>query len=124
MRFVVDMNLTPQWVDFLEVLGYPTGHWSSVGRRDAQDGDIIEWAGEHDCVVLTGDLDFETIIAMAGSSEPSVVQLRSDVTLPARVGSIVAESIKQSEPDLVRGALLTIEAGRSRLRILPFDRER
>jgi len=124
MKFVVDMNLTPQWVKFLSVLGYDAVHWSSVGRHDVQDGDIIEWARKNDCVILTSDLDFGTIIAMAGSRKPSVVQLRSDVTLPARVGSVVKEAIQQSEPDLLAGALLTVEAGRSRLRVLPFDQER
>jgi predicted nuclease of predicted toxin-antitoxin system len=124
MKFVVDMNLTPQWVDQLESFGYDALHWSSVGRHDAEDDDIIAWARQHDCVVLTGDLDFGAILAMSGSLKPSVVQLRSGTTLPARIGSAVMNAIQQSQADLVAGALLTVEAGRSRLRVLPFSRER
>ena len=109
---------------FFNVLGYDAVHWSSVGRHDVQDGDIVEWAREHDCIVLTSDLDFGTILAMAGARKPSVVQLRSDVTLPSRVGSAVMEAIQRSETDLLAGALLTVEAGRSRLRVFPFHQER
>jgi predicted nuclease of predicted toxin-antitoxin system len=124
MKFVVDMNLTPQWVEHLNAVGYQAVHWSTVGENDAEDGDIVSWAREHDCVVLTGDLDFGTILAMSGVLRPSVVQLRSEATLPARVGSAVIEAIQESETDLLAGALLTIEAMRSRLRILPFNHER
>jgi predicted nuclease of predicted toxin-antitoxin system len=124
MKFVVDMNLTPQWVERLNVAGYQAVHWSTVGGNDAEDGDIVKWAREHDCVVLTEDLDFGTILAMSGAQRPSVVQLRSESTLPARVGSAVIEAIQESEADLLAGALLTIETTRSRLRILPFNHER
>jgi predicted nuclease of predicted toxin-antitoxin system len=124
MKFVVDMNLTPQWVKFFNVLGYDAVHWSNVGRHDVEDDVIIEWARRHDYIVLTSDLDFGAILAVAESRKPSVVQLRSDVTLPARVGSVVMEAIQQSETDLLAGALLTVEAGRSRLRVLPFHQER
>jgi predicted nuclease of predicted toxin-antitoxin system len=123
MRFVIDMNLTPQWVDHLESLGYDAIHWSNVGEPDASDEDIVAWAREHDFIVLTRDLDFAAIVAISGSTKPSVVQLRSGGTLPAHVGSAVTEAIQGSRADLIAGALLTVEAGRTRLRILPFDRK-
>ena len=120
MKFVIDMNLTPQWVKFFNAHGYDAVHWSSVGRHDVEDHDIVEWAREHDRIGLTSDLDFGTILAISESRKPSVVQLRSDVTLPTRVGSVVIEAIQQSEIDLLAGALLTVKAGRYRLRVLPF----
>ncbi len=124
MRFVIDMNLTPQWVEHLESLGYEAVHWSSVGEPDAADDEIIAWARQHHFIVLTGDLDFSAIVAISGSSKPSVVQLRSGSTLPARVGSAVTEVIQRSRADLTAGALVTVGTGRTRIRMLPFDRER
>jgi len=123
MKFVVDMNLSPQWVGFLEGSGHDAVHWSVAGRADAPDSEIVKWAREHDRIVLTCDLDFSGILALSGSHKPSVVQLRSERTLPSLVGVPVLEAIQQAASDLLNGALLTVEIGRSRLRILPLVSE-
>jgi predicted nuclease of predicted toxin-antitoxin system len=31
MRFLVDMNLSPRWVDLLAAAGYEAAHWNDVG---------------------------------------------------------------------------------------------
>jgi hypothetical protein len=35
VKLLVDMNLSPQWVDRLNVAGLPAVHWSGIGRMDA-----------------------------------------------------------------------------------------
>jgi predicted nuclease of predicted toxin-antitoxin system len=35
MRLLVDMNLTPRWVHFLQDAGYEVVDWSSVGPNSA-----------------------------------------------------------------------------------------
>jgi len=35
MRFLIDMNLTPRWVQYLRSAGYEAIHWSSVGPLSA-----------------------------------------------------------------------------------------
>jgi predicted nuclease of predicted toxin-antitoxin system len=44
MRFLVDMNLSPMWVEFLATAGYEAVHWSDVGERNAPDREILEHA--------------------------------------------------------------------------------
>jgi len=117
------MNLSPQWVECLEKFGHEATHWSNIGRPDARDGEIMNWAREHDCIVLTNDLDFGAILALSESTGPSVVQIRSETTLPARVGALVQQAIERAEPDLLSGALITVEIGRARVRILPLNAE-
>jgi hypothetical protein len=63
MKFLVDMNLSPSWVSFLADAGFAAVHWSKVGRGDAPDIEVMQWAAEHDHVVLTADLDFGAILA-------------------------------------------------------------
>jgi predicted nuclease of predicted toxin-antitoxin system len=58
VRLLVDMNLTPRWVPFLQNAGHDVVHWSSVGRISAKDGEICDYAREHAYVLLTNDLDF------------------------------------------------------------------
>lgn len=121
MRFVLDMNISPQWINPLSEAGHDAVHWSSIGESDAKDSEIMAWAAGHSRIVLTSDLDFSAILALTSSSKPSVVQLRTEATLPDRVGTLVMEAIAQAETDLAAGALLTIEARGARIRILPFD---
>ncbi len=80
------MNLSPQWVDRLNAADMSAVHWSSVGRMDAADIEIMAYAAKHDYVVLTHDLDFSAILAATQGTKPSVVQIRSDNLSPAIIG--------------------------------------
>lgn len=123
MKFVIDMNLSGDWVTYLQGLGHDAVHWSSVGPEDAPDEDIAAWARAEDRTILTNDLDFGTLLVSTGASKPSVVQLRTDITLSAHVGPLVAQAIARMEAGLVAGALVTVETGRLRLRSLATDSE-
>ena len=121
MKFLIDMNLSPSWVEYLGEAGHDAIHWSTVGRCDADDSEIMAWALDREHVVLTADLDLSAILVLSGSSKPSVVQLRSEATLPDRIGQIVLDAVGQAEQELLAGAILTVDVGRARLRVLPFD---
>ena len=58
MRLLVDMNLTPRWVQALEDSGYEAVHWSSVGDPEASDSRICSWSRDRGHIVITNDLDF------------------------------------------------------------------
>ena len=109
---LVDMNLSPNWVDRLARHGFEAVHWSTIGAATAPDVKILTWANEHAFVLITNDLDFSAILAASGRASPSVVQIRnllSDVAV-----SIVAKALDVHREDLERGALLSIdEAGRA-----------
>lgn len=63
MKLLVDMNLSPAWIEFFESSGYHAIHWSSVGDPRAPDYVIMDWARANDYVVFTHDLDFGAILA-------------------------------------------------------------
>jgi predicted nuclease of predicted toxin-antitoxin system len=121
MRFLVDMNLSPLWLDFLRDRGHDAVHWRDLGPQDEADDVIMERARHDGLMVLTGDLDFGITVALTGADGPSVVQLRLPVTLPRFVGDRVADAIEAVETELLAGAVLTIGAGRVRLLTLPFS---
>ncbi|MBW1778299.1 MAG: DUF5615 family PIN-like protein [Deltaproteobacteria bacterium] len=41
MKIVIDMNLSPQWVDFLNRTGHECIHWSEIGFPNASDREIL-----------------------------------------------------------------------------------
>ena len=58
MRFLVDAQLPPALVRFLQERGYDAAHVADVGLRDAEDGAIRQYAIRSKTVVLTKDEDF------------------------------------------------------------------
>lgn len=122
LSVVVDMNLSPGWVPFLESHGLTAIHWSSVGDPRASDETIMEWAAAHDCIVFTHDLDFSAMLALSHATGPSVIQVRASDVLPDSLGEGILAAINQHGTDLATGALVVVDEGRSRVRLLPIAR--
>lgn len=120
MKLLLDMNLSPSWVDRLGRHGFEAVHWSTIGAATAPDVEILTWAKEHQFIVVTNDLDFSAILAAGGGATPSVVQVRNHDLLSDAVVGIVAEALKGHQQDIDRGALLSIDESGTRVRMLPL----
>jgi predicted nuclease of predicted toxin-antitoxin system len=44
VKILIDMNLSPDWVELFVREGWEATHWSNAGDPRAQDGVIMEWA--------------------------------------------------------------------------------
>lgn len=120
MKLPVDMNLSPRWIKRLTDAGMHAEHWSCLGAANASDADLMAFARSHGYVVLTHDLDFSAILAATQGQKPSVVQIRAENASPDVIGKAVVGALQQMTTELDEGALLTIDPGRTRLRVLPF----
>lgn len=121
MKLLVDMNLSPRWVELLVDAGIDAAHWSALGAGNAPDSQIMAYAKANDCVVLTHDLDFGAILAATLGNKPSVVQIRAEDVSPEAIGKQVITALRQMATELDEGALLTVDTNRTRLRVLPFQ---
>lgn len=122
MKLLVDMNLSPRWVDLFAGVGIEAVHWSMVGAKNAPDSEIMVYASANDYVVFTHDLDFSAILAASHGEKPSVVQIRAEDISPDAIGRQVVIALRQMSLELDEGALLTIDPNRTRLRVLPLHR--
>lgn len=120
MKLLVDMNLSPRWVNLLADAGMVAAHWSTLGANNAPDAEIMAYAREHHWVVLTHDLDFSAILAATHGDKPSVVQIRAEDVSPGVIGAQVVIALRQMASELEQGALLTVDPSRTRLRVLPL----
>ena len=120
MKLLIDMNLSPRWVSVLMEAGFDAVHWSTLGRSNALDTEIMDFAKANGYVVLTHDLDFGAILAATHGEKPSVVQIRSEDVSPDVVGKSVIFALRQMTSELDEGALLTLDPNRPRLRMLPL----
>jgi predicted nuclease of predicted toxin-antitoxin system len=122
VKLLVDMNLSPTWVDRLARHGFEAVHWSTIGAATAPDVEILTWANEHGFVIVTNDLDFSAILAASAGATPSVVQIRTQDLLSDEAVSIVAKALDAHREDIERGALLSIDEAGTRVRVLPLRR--
>ena len=120
MKLLIDMNLSPQWVSVLNSAGWEAVHWSFIGRPNAPDQEILEYAKDHGYVVFTHDLDFGSILAATNAEYPSVIQIRVQDVTPQRLSGFVLSALNQFKTHLNEGALITIDEKKSRARILPL----
>ena len=122
MKLLIDMNLTPRWVEYLIAHGWETLHWSAIGAGSASDAEICAWAKERNYVILTNDLDFPRILAYTREGGPSIVLLRGEPLIPEACGASLVLALRRSELELRKGAIATLDwTERLRVRLLPLD---
>ena len=113
------MCLSPTWVGYFAGQGFEAQHWSELGNPKASDRSIMDFARTRGLVLFTHDLDFGSILAATRALGPSVIQVRAD-PVPNVIGLLVVSAIAEHAAHLHRGALVTIEPDRMRVRILPI----
>ena len=120
MKILIDMNLSPDWVEVFTAANIESIHWSNIGDPAAKDTVLMTYAQVNNYIVFTNDLDFGTLLAIQQVNLPSVIQVRTQDLLPANIGNLVISALQQFRLELERGALLTIDSSRLRVRILPI----
>src|SRR5271165_4704887 len=121
MRVLIDSNLTPHWVEFLKSVDIDAVHWWSVGKGDAPDAELLDWAIEQDAAILTSDCDFSQMLALRKLLRPSVIYLRTAERNPIGPGERVIAACKTIAAESNNGLIVTIDDRGSRQRALPIQ---
>lgn len=121
MKILIDMNLIPLWIKYFAQAGIEAVHWSDIGDPAAPDHDLFHWAKDNEFTVFTHDLDFGAILAATKAEGPSVIQVRTQDTMPEILADKVIKVMQEYEKTLEQGALLTIDEIKERIRILPIN---
>lgn len=120
IRIVLDVNLSPAWISALEKHAISAVHWSTVGDPRAPDRVVLTWARENGYVLFTHDLDFGALLALTHARGPSVIQARTHDVMPAALAGPLMAAVHEHTASLERGAILTLEPHRNRVRVLPL----
>jgi predicted nuclease of predicted toxin-antitoxin system len=120
MRFLIDVNLSPDCTALFSRHGLEAVHWFTVGDPRADDQAIMSWARTHGYIIFTHDLDFGAMLALTQTSGPSVIQVRTYDVSPDHLEPLIIPVIRKYQAELDAGALIVVEEARSRVRILPL----
>ncbi|MGL6345266.1 MAG: DUF5615 family PIN-like protein [Waterburya sp.] len=120
MKLLLDQGLPRSASILLNARGINTIHVGEIGLWAADDADILQRAREDNRIVVTLDADFHSILACNNAHSPSVIRIRIERLRALALTKILLDVIDQCQEDLKKGAAVTVEIGRIRIRRLPL----
>ncbi len=121
MRFLADMGISYQTVEFLRNEGHEAIHLHEQGLHRLDDPAILTKSKQEQRVLLTHDLDFGELVAASGAQLPTVITFRLRNMQPDNVNRHLQAVIKEHQDALNQGAIATVTEGRVRVRPLPIE---
>ena len=120
MRFLIDMPLSPHLAAWLRDEGHDAIHTLELGLNHAADVDVLARAKQEARTIVTADLDYPRLLALAQAAEPSLILFRngdwSDTDVVARMRDILRTL---TEADIAQ-SIIVIDRDRVRRRRLPI----
>jgi predicted nuclease of predicted toxin-antitoxin system len=109
VRLLIDNDLSWRLARALRQAGHDAIHVADQGLDREPDAGVARSAGSEDRILLTRDGDFGPIVAASGRAKPSVIHLRTRDGRPSAGAALLIGLLPRIEPDLLAGALVTID---------------
>jgi len=119
---LLDQGLPRSTASLLAQSGHTVFHTADIGLATASDSEILEYAREHDLVVITLDADFHMLLATAGAASPSVVRLRQQRLNAQATADQVVAVLNACYDALEAGAAVSATRTLVRVKRLPLPR--
>lgn len=120
MKFLIDMPLSPELAAWLRERGHDALHATDLGLDRASDTEIMNFARERDRTIVTADLDYPRLLAIAELKSPSLILFRdgnwNDAEVIARMDDLLQGL---SEMDIAQ-SIIVVDRVRVRRRRLPI----
>lgn len=114
------MPLSPVLARWLQANGHDAVHAATIGLEQTSDADIIARAAAETRTIITADLDYPRLLALARAAAPSLILFRggdwSDADTIVRLAEILG-GLSEAE---IEGSILVVERDRLRRRRLPI----
>jgi predicted nuclease of predicted toxin-antitoxin system len=123
VRFLLDMGVDVRVATWLREHGHESIHLRDQGLQRLPNGEIFTKAILEGRVIVTFDLDFGEIAALARGRKTSVVVFRLHNTRTAHVLERLASVLPDCSSILERGAVVVVEENRHRVRPLPVGQD-
>lgn len=120
MKLLLDQGLPRSAAALLRAVGIDTVHLSEIGASAADDAAILQLAKHDDRIVVPLDADFHALLALSKAKGPSVVRIRIEGLRAPSVSTLLQDVVARCDHDLEQGAVVTVQEGRLRVRLLPL----
>ena len=121
MKFLVDMPLSRALAVWLKRQGYNAVHALENGLDCAPDEVILKHAKEEQRVVITADLDYPRLLAMAKAEEPGLILFRGGNFNEQQVTERLERALAVVPHEELPSSIVVIEQKRIRRKRLPIE---
>jgi predicted nuclease of predicted toxin-antitoxin system len=120
IRLLLDQGLPRSTCHQLAERGIDACHVADIGYSRANDPEIIELARGRGQVIVTLDADFHRLLAVSGTTAPSVIRIRQEGLRGPEVACLIHQVLTEVGSQLEAGAVVTVTERRLRLHHLPL----
>jgi len=120
MRFLVDMPLSPLLAEWLQREGHEAVHAAHIGLSQAPDKEIIAQARKDSRIIVTADLDYARLLALAGSSSPGIILLRGGNYSDKEMVGLIKRALRIISSDQLLDSIVVVDKKSVRRRRLPI----
>lgn len=99
-------------------------HVCDIDLSRASDRRILEHARENWRTVVTLDADFHALLAVENASDPSVIRIRKEGLVGAKLAELLLQLRPHVEQSVRQGAMVTVTDKNVRVRRLPISATR
>lgn len=121
MRFLVDMPLSPELAVWLVRQGHDAVHALEAGLDRAPDEVILERARNEQRVIVTADLDYPRLLALAQAEGPGLILFRGGNYSEQEAVERLTRALETVPNEELPNSIVVIEKGRIRRRRLPLE---
>lgn len=123
IRILLDQGIPRSTARLLRAHGWDTLHVGDIGMSCATDVEIIGKGLADQRVIVTLDSDFHAYLAVTGAQFPSTIRVRIEGLRGDELASLLIDSWKNIEQQLIDGAMITITGNNIRIRRLPIGED-
>lgn len=121
MRMLLDESISHRLAQPLHAAGHDVVHVAELSMLGASDVAVLERAVAESRTLVTADTDFGTLLALSGTTRPSVIQFRRESHRPEQQLEFLLAEGSQLEEPCQQGCVVTVTDRRIRIRSLPIQ---
>ena len=114
------MPLSPALAIWLRERNHDAVHASELALDRSPDSEIISRAKYEGWVVITVDLDYPRLLALAHQSEPGLILFRDGSWSDAEIVARMDDLLRALTPEAIESSIIVVERDRIRRRRLPI----
>jgi predicted nuclease of predicted toxin-antitoxin system len=121
VRFLVDMPLSPNLAAWLREQGHDAVHAVELGLNHAADVDIMTRAKQEARTIITADLDYPRLLALARVTDPSLILFRDGDWSEADITARMRDILRTLAAADIAQSIIVVDRYRVRRRRLPIE---
>jgi predicted nuclease of predicted toxin-antitoxin system len=125
MKFIIDQPVSPrlaEWLRSADAGSHDAVHVRERGMSKARDAELVEVARDEGRVLVTSDLDFARLLALAGMRSPGLILFRAGNVSDREMLALLRRVLESVSAELLVCSAVVVDEHTIRVASLPSGR--